>query len=360
MSEAGSNGNVADEILQLTQEALNLANAAVHFDKQEIHGGAYDYYDKCILNIDEIMSKLPPGSEQWRKLMHLRVTYDERMEVLKEIEANRNSFFGRSSNDLPRSTTGSSNSGKFSFSKKKVLHADDLSFTEIDIAAQFTCEAPPTSMTEVPYWTLRNIRSSIVRGGFLCEGCFVPKAVWTQTENVKFTGITAKTAAFEILLRIVNSIEDLPLSPHDQSLSQVEAALLSAQDELLAMQNQLSKPFPYIKEVLVSPSAATAGSSSGFGVFGFGEDGFNSAEHSSHNNNGDTAPGHTEDSPAGATSNRDSMSTVSSSKASSKNRTFTSFVSNLSKNVRKYAEVGFHRLAVALPSKLSSEGKSFD
>lgn len=30
-------------------------------------------------------------------------------------------------------------------------------------------------------------------------------------------------------------------------------------------------------------------------------------------------------------------------------------MSALSKNVRKYAEVGLHRLAVALPSKLSTE-----
>ena len=33
----------------------------------------------------------------------------------------------------------------------------------------------------------------------------------------------------------------------------------------------------------------------------------------------------------------------------------TSFVSSLGKNVRKYAEVGFQRLVVALPSKLSAE-----
>lgn len=35
--------------------------------------------------------------------------------------------------------------------------------------------------------------------------------------------------------------------------------------------------------------------------------------------------------------------------------TLSSFVSSFGKNVRKYAEVGFQRLVVALPSKLSAE-----
>ena len=35
--------------------------------------------------------------------------------------------------------------------------------------------------------------------------------------------------------------------------------------------------------------------------------------------------------------------------------TLSSFVTSLGKNVRKYAEVGFQRLVVALPTRLSSE-----
>jgi hypothetical protein len=38
-----------------------------------------------------------------------------------------------------------------------------------------------------------------------------------------------------------------------------------------------------------------------------------------------------------------------------KHTTISSFVTSLGKNVRKYAEVGYQRLAVALPSKLSLE-----
>ena len=46
--------------------------------------GACDYYDKCILTIDEVLNKLPHNSSEWKKLLEIRVNYDDRMELLRE------------------------------------------------------------------------------------------------------------------------------------------------------------------------------------------------------------------------------------------------------------------------------------
>lgn len=328
-------GGVAEEILQLTQDALNLANVACHFDKIENYGGAYDYYDKCILNIDEVMSKLPPTSPQWHQLNVIRAQYDDRMDTLKEIETQRNSFFrssdasaSRASRESSVSSTGGG-SGKFGF-RKKALSQDDLNFTEIDIQNQFSYEPPPPSITDIPYWILRNIKGSILSGAYITDSVFVPKSVWTQTD-VKFAGIPAKTTAFEIILRLVSSFENFHISPEEASLNPLEVALQSAQDELLSLQNQLSKPFPYIKEI--DTSISSRGTSS---------HGFTTA---------DDLPSPSMDING---SGEDTLTTRDSTTTNS-TRTFSSFVSALSKGVRKYAEVSFHRLAVALPSKLTNE-----
>lgn len=342
MSEENeASGSVADEILQLTQDALNLANVACHFDKIENYGGAYDYYDKCILNIDEVMSKLPPSSAQWHQLHVIRAQYDDRMETLKEVETQRNSFFRTSDLSSSRSKDASTSgaaagSSKFSF-RKKALSQDDLNFTEIDITNQYTYEQPPPSITDIPYWILRNIKRSIVSGAYITENVFVPKPAWAQAD-VKFAGIPTKTTAFEILLRVISSIENSHVSADEASLTPFEISLQATQDELLSLQNQLSKPFPYIKEIDLSVSRGT----STHGTMATDDSTTASADAGN--------PGDSENNDN--FSSRDSMST---SGRTGGNRSFTSFVSALSKGVRKYAEVSFHRLAVALPSKLTSE-----
>ena len=93
-----------NEILQLTQEALKLATAAVHFGIYmqclSIFArlriiltdscvppnlvGACDYYDKCLLTIDEALNKLSHNSNEWKNLLEIRLQYDDRMELLRE------------------------------------------------------------------------------------------------------------------------------------------------------------------------------------------------------------------------------------------------------------------------------------
>jgi hypothetical protein len=236
------------DLLQLTHEALDLATAACHFDKEENFVGAYDYYDKCILNLDEIMGKLPPTTSQWRKLMDLRTQYDDRMDQLKELENNRGSLFGFNKNsDTTRSSLSTS-------SKKKPKFGNEgFQFHEMSITEEFVFEEPPKNLAEIPFWQLRNVKKSIETGAFFTKSLFIPKHIWQQADGVKFSGLTAKTAAFEIILNLMaNDIDSLYFSADDDSLTLAEHTFLTVEEELMSLRNQLSKSFPYIKEMTTS------------------------------------------------------------------------------------------------------------
>lgn len=243
-----SMSETADEILQLTQEAFKLASTAQHFDKMQNYVGACDYYDKCLLNMDEILNKLHPDSAEWRKLYDIRTKYDDRMELLREAD-NSNSFSltalaggkeTKSSSKLPRS-------------KRKLLDAE-TDFKDID-CQDSSLEASPEDPVEVTYWLLRNIKSTMNHGGFLTKDIFIPKRIWMQ-HDVKFSGLSAKSAAFDIIIKLLASHTDaLYFSVDEDSLDLADAGFNYVYEELVVLQNNLSKPFPYIKELKIHDSS---------------------------------------------------------------------------------------------------------
>jgi hypothetical protein len=316
------------DILQLTQEALDLANTACHFDTNENYVGAYDYYDKCILNLDEIIGKLPPTSIQWKKLMEIRSTYDDRMDQLKEMESSRSTFsslgFNKSSSTSSTASSSSSSSSsssatseqpfsssastgqrphhhhhKFGFRGKHKGKApslyeeyefqDEWNLTGLDglsgetegegaslsvdtsspsaSAAAFSSVPshhqfiePPTSQIEVPFWLLSNIRASIKeKGSFLTRSLYLPGKIWYQSD-IKFSGFSSKSTAFDIILNLLNSTEldELYFSYDEDTLYQVDILFLDFNDQLLTLRNQLSKSFPYIKEIRSSTSTSSS------------------------------------------------------------------------------------------------------
>eukprot|EP01032_Pedospumella_encystans_P028400 gene28400-32078_t len=294
-------GSLSTELMQLTEEAFKLATTACHFDKEQNVVGACDYYDKCILNMDEVLNKLNPDSSEWKKLYDMRTKYDDRMEFLRE-------------NDTASYSTGASTkqaSTKMPRNRRKLTEAE-TDFKDIDWAGA-SLESIPEDAVAVTYWLLRNIRTTMEHGGFLTKDIFVPKRIWIQSD-VKFSGINAKTAAFEIIIKLVaNHTEALYLSLDEDSMDLAEAAFGFVYEELTALQNNLSKPFPYIKELSVVSNS-------------------------------------TKEDPMDPRSSESQVKT-----GSARSTTLTGFVSSFGKNVRKYAEVGFQRLVVALPSKLSPE-----
>jgi hypothetical protein len=244
--------NTKHEIIQLTQEALKLASAACHFDKVQNFIGACDYYDKCLLNIDEVLNKLAPNSDEWKQLLIIRSKYDDRMEFLRENESGK---FSLLKSDAKAVSTKRS--------PRKRIHFSDDSYTVDNTGQSTSIESQPENHAEIPYWQLRNINRTIQDGGFLTNNVFIHKKIWSQT-GTKFSGVTAKTAAFEIILQcILNNVEGLYLCDDDDSLALAQTAFAAVEDELVGLQNQLSKPFPYIKERGAVNDSMSAGSGHG-------------------------------------------------------------------------------------------------
>lgn len=103
----------------------------------------------------------------------------------------------------------------------------------------------------MPYYQLRAIKRTIETGGFLTEDVFVPSAIWSQS-GVKFSGLSIKTNAFQnIAVLISEQIATLQLDEtgmRADSMSLAVNAFKVTRENLRAIQNQLSKPFSYIKE----------------------------------------------------------------------------------------------------------------
>lgn len=234
------------EILRLTQVALELANLAVHYDTMQQTVVACDYYDKCILHLDEVLNKLPMGSREWNALMQLRGKYDDRMETLRDME---NSKFdigglvggdGKKINKTPKRRKQS-----------LVLFEEDEQLTTLDQSQTNKLLEPPTSIIQLPYWQMKVVQRTILNGGFLTPTLFVPKNVWNQY-GVKFSGIVAKSSAFKDMINLISThIEHITLENSEESFENAAMVLKGLLEEFISLQNQLSKSFPFIREVIV-------------------------------------------------------------------------------------------------------------
>lgn len=243
-----------NEIIRLTTTALELATTAVHMDNSLQLIPACDYYDKCILHLDEVLNKLPATSPEYSELMNLRTKYDDRMETLRDIEKSR--F------ELTTLTGGSGGSGGSTAAEAKKIHRQRkkrqslVMFEEDEQLDQFLdnvethkFEQPPVDVLRRPYWHMRLISRAINHGEFLTPAIFIPKSVWKQL-GVKFSGLHAKTSAFKTLIYLIEtSVEPLVFDETEHTLNNAFLTLKSLLEELVILQNQLSKSFPFIREV---------------------------------------------------------------------------------------------------------------
>lgn len=245
-----------DELFRVLQDALDFSVSACQFDIDQEGQLACEQYDKSILYIDEILGKLPSHTPQYSKLMQLRFSYDDRMELLKNLDTTRQE-------STPLKVKGND---KKRLNPRSFEEDERLLNVSHSVSGNHMYEQQPESPIEIPYWRLRQIQKSITNGSFLSPNVFVPAGVWTQ-KGVKLCGISIKSSAFQEILVIIKEI-DYTTEGHEQNsptptkvLQSLLTSLRIAYEEMAAIQNQLSKPFLFIQEI--APDDSTKSSSKG-------------------------------------------------------------------------------------------------
>lgn len=260
------------ELTSLLEEALSNAKAATSLDESHNLPAAVESYDKAILYLDEVLVKISRDTALWSKLVQLRDDYDDRMEFLRLAfdSATRSSPAVKASSVT---TNRKKRQSQVNFEEDPDL--TDMTFIEGD-SMPTGYEEPPRSLIQVPYYQMRTIQKSIESGAFLTPTLFCPKTVWAQI-GVKFSGISIKTSAFQDVVSIVRlhvpSLPDDSSSPKpslvcgrvlpDISLLQsLLTELRLAHEEMIVLQNHLSKPYPFIREVVQQPDSISKHASS--------------------------------------------------------------------------------------------------
>lgn len=148
---------------------------------------------------------------------------------------------------------------------RKTRRLSRVAFDEKADPSVLRCEprpVPPDDKQGYSYWLMRVIRTTILSGGFISDDVYVPKSVWTQI-GAKFHALGARLTALEHL-RILLTTQIFPLEYPDDvhSTEEVTHSFSLFYRELVILQNNLSKPFTYIKEMpvpgqSVAPSPTT-------------------------------------------------------------------------------------------------------
>jgi hypothetical protein len=121
--------------------------------------------------------------------------------------------------------------------------------TETDEGIRHPRELPPASILRRPYWLMRVLRRIILTGGYLTPKIYVPQIVWNQC-GVKFSGLSTKTTAFEqIIVAVTSRVFPVDLPSDILSTNLALSALKMLVSDLINLQNNLSKPFPFIREI---------------------------------------------------------------------------------------------------------------
>jgi hypothetical protein len=244
MNASSSESSPKHELTAILEEALSLANIACQYDKLQNFVLACEYYDKALLCMDEVLNRLPPRSDEWAQLLQMRTEYDERMEKIRETESlNFN---------LAALTLGVSGKGEDKFRRKRLAFIDEARFDETNMQSPIFVP-PDESDLRLPYWQLRAIKLSIEQGAFITSSIFLPQKVWAQS-GVKISGLSAKSTAFQMIINVLaaSSLETVPQIVNESSLKLIVPALVSIEVEYFELQNQLSKSFPFIKEIEVA------------------------------------------------------------------------------------------------------------
>lgn len=206
-----------ESIKIMLKEAPELAQAAVVADNQQDYAQAVDLYDNTILTFEEGRSLLLP--------VPLPTSMAITPEGVQAAVARTN--------------------------KRQSLVAFHETDAEIMRKARADFEPPPKSLVALPYWQLRVLGRTIERGGLVTPTLHVPRDVWQQ-HGLKFSALQVKTMAFQDIVSTVNTTIAplaMPSLGDHQGMWVFVKVLAAAHRDMIALQNQLSRSFPFVAEV---------------------------------------------------------------------------------------------------------------
>lgn len=236
----------SSDCIAMAREALDLATTAAHFDSCSNILGAIDYYDKAIQSLDEILALLEPFSAESRLLMTRRENYDNRMELLRQFEEDKDLRLGGSLSNRDGATTASDSTTTMTTVEPSELLKN--------------FEMPPKSLAAIPYWQLRRIGCTIEHGGLLSPSLFFSNSAWQQQQQLSFSGLAIKTAALQDVMSTINTsivplqepdlggIKDKTAGSHTP-MGSIVLAFSNAQRDFTSIQNQLARSFSFIPEI---------------------------------------------------------------------------------------------------------------
>jgi len=107
-----------------------------------------------------------------------------------------------------------------------------------------------------PFKVLKRIGETIEKGAFLTKSIFVRKEIWFQ-ENAKIAGLHLKYEAYKTISDKMNNLTGLF---HNQNVININNVTKFC-DDLIEIQNSISKEFTYIKPILSGKNSDLQGSS---------------------------------------------------------------------------------------------------
>ena len=141
----------------------------------------------------------------------------------------------------------------------------DLPLTQTEAARKALCATAPCDIDRQACWQMRLIRQSITAGGFITPQLHVPPAVWQQS-GAKIQGLAFKETSFAQFSAGLERLRACGEKPHGPSgMSAFKEQLKMLCQETIQIQNNLSRPFPFIPEVAdgtreAAPTSADDGS----------------------------------------------------------------------------------------------------
>lgn len=231
---------------------------------------------------------------------------------------------------------------------------------ESDGGSNYFLDDGNVTIMRQPYAVLRLVRGTIESGGFLSPKLYIPNSVWKQF-GVKLAGLNVKTSAIEQLILLIEfHFESLcyPLDEGDQEgFATVSHHMQTFLKEICVLQNSLSKPFPFIREVASDPLLGIVASNPIEKSNNGGAGNSISGMASNMRNDPSTAPNDAQP-DLNVNSNLNSTEKaaipVAAASAPVQGNKWTSLVAGFGKSVVKYAEVSYQRLG-AMTTRISDE-----